>query len=499
MPIPSQFQNLPDPALRTSISRISQFCHDLHNTFQYILTLTPPDDILTPPSPSPSVPQNLRPAQTDVSSLDSYNPIGSSSLPTPEISDSGFDTPRRNSNPELRSSNLALEYHSNRSPYAKSLPIISPHPRHTSRRLPPETEPRLSPELRSPLALDDVEPEDGLAESNPPSMFIHDLLTAHSGHSDFDSNPAGDDRTSDANLSPSIHKSDGDRDAPDTKSWSPPFPVQTESQPFVELADPNQANSRPIPAEPPTFIFESPPAFSPNAQPGIISVLNQELNSSRQSPPASPAMVRSQQTLTTFQQQDNDRTETWLDDLEEFEKKKQLILHECKTGIEGKSVDEIKELYERAQYRHERKYQYRRRKIGEYLNIDPNQLSDEKVKEIYYKEIKMKVNENRRLKLIKEFGIKNPNLLLNEDQIKRFFKRKLNLYRQKEFLLEKGFKDVHLLSNSNVRLHYFLEISKEEFKLKKKCVAEDDDLSVDLISDDEVQIKYDNVLERRWG
>lgn len=156
-----------------------------------------------------------------------------------------------------------------------------------------------------------------------------------------------------------------------------------------------------MPADPSTLIFESPVASCSGSQPGIMSVLDQGIATSLQSPPASPAGVSNPRLSSVLVQQNNDQNRTSLNYDQEFEKKKQLILHELEIEINlgQQSVAEVDDLHRQAMDQHTSKYQRRRTEIRGFSNINPDLLSDEEVRELYFKKINNDIIEFRRTKL----------------------------------------------------------------------------------------------------
>lgn len=137
------------------------------------------------------------------------------------------------------------------------------------------------------------------------------------------------------------------------------------------------------------------------SQPGIMSVLDQGIATSLQSPPASPAGVSNPRLSSVLVQQNNDQNRTSLNYDQEFEKKKQLILHELEIEINlgQQSVAEVDDLHRQAMDQHTSKYQRRRTEIRGFSNINPDLLSDEEVRELYFKKINNDIIEFRRTKL----------------------------------------------------------------------------------------------------
>lgn len=165
MPIQSQIQNLPDQDLSASISRISQFCYDLHNTFHFLSTLAASRNEESTSVSPPPVPLQSRPGQTSLSTTGPSSSFTEPSQPTSERN-FGFNSPKANSNPELGSNCLAREYRIHRRPYSKSLPTIPLHSRQASNLSTTDIQSSASHEIPASLPSDTLELEGDLQESN---------------------------------------------------------------------------------------------------------------------------------------------------------------------------------------------------------------------------------------------------------------------------------------------------------------------------------------------
>ncbi|EGG08426.1 uncharacterized protein MELLADRAFT_104793 [Melampsora larici-populina 98AG31] len=285
MPMPSQFQDSPDQALRASISRISQLCYDLQNTFNFLSSLASRNEESTSVSPPP-IPLHSRPVQTYLSTTAPSSSFGQISQPASEKR-TFFNSPKANSNPEV-SNNLAREDRIYRRPYSKSMPTILLHSSHVSDLSRTKTPSSPSHEIPASPASDTLESERDLQESNPPSIIIHDVaeserdlqesnppsiiihdvsIPTSSGHSDFNSiregidyfNYVETDEISELHLDKISDESNAIRD-------------QASSSTSAIQSRPANIDSTPpsIPTVLSNFIFESPLASSLETQPGII-------------------------------------------------------------------------------------------------------------------------------------------------------------------------------------------------------------------------------------
>lgn len=230
---PSQLKNLPDQSLHSSISRISQFCYDLHNTIGFISALPSHFDMLTHSAVPPRIPSHSRPIPIGVSMLERYESVLERPLPIKCAKSEKFDSEdyaagrKRDSISERHSHNRAYESHPNQDPYSNSPPPIPLHSRPISVLL---TTPMGCGSFLGPRAPSPLNDSDSGLSSPETNGYFRNSDGLHQEANVGASN---------SNSDPLRYNSDSSRALDTTEPWSPDLMPQIKFKPFLELSFPS--------------------------------------------------------------------------------------------------------------------------------------------------------------------------------------------------------------------------------------------------------------------
>lgn len=554
MPLPPQFPNSPDQSFNSSISRVSQFFYDLHNTFHFISTLAHQEELATPSVLPPPIPMHSRPAHHFVSSPDRSEPFLESSIPiASEKSDSAFCSGRRNSESALGSDILVYESNLNEESYPgphsstpitlDSRPILLPSTTsiRSQKPLKPQTPSNFNDSdfkynssevsnssnkeadslsnnveqesyntnhLLSPGAMNQIECDEysipvcslfdqsELYPKTPGSESTLDLNSTHD--SNFSLRSISEDSDSDINPS-------GNDSSSKLHSDNLSYDSEGSQDSYIKGLSPSS-----------TPVLQNQPVKSDSNQSSCkipsIATLSPRLDSPSVSSAESQSSFILHESTTAS-----------------VRKKKNLIFSEFNIGIVQESVEEVEELYTKAMKSSAMKY--RRKVICEDLCINPDLLDDEKVKELYFKTIQDRalnfkrkwISENEKcdvelmtdekveelyhkkspgwrliLDYQRDWVAKNVDCdvnLLSDDEVKEICDKKTK-ERLRESVAEDESIDVDLLSDEKVLEIYNKKIMDSALQYRRDSIAEDANINADLLSDEEVEERYSNKITK---